>query len=229
MYQTICFLGGESLALGLAFSSRQRLIIRLALVSGIGIGEVGHGVEEVADAVVGHPGVVAGVRGLAEAVVHDHGDPPRVDDRRRAAEEVGPAEAAAAEGRLDLDLDVVGIGPDLEPPRAAPIQAAEADLGEVGQEDVGEVDHQRRRLGADAEDRQGHQDRVGVILLDRLVQRRARRRGEVDVLADELEVVADPAERQHPLVAEVERLAGVGRSRGRSPSAPGSAARAGWA
>ena len=37
MYQTICFLGGESLAPGLAFSSRQRLIIRLALVSGSGL------------------------------------------------------------------------------------------------------------------------------------------------------------------------------------------------
>ena len=68
--------------------------------------------------------------------------------------------------------------------------------------------------GADAQDRQGHQDRVGVVLLDRLLQGRARRRGEVDVLADELEIVADPAEREHPLVAEIERLAGVGRPAG---------------
>ena len=93
MYQTICFLGGESLALGLAFSSRQRLIIRLALVSGIGVGEVGHGVEEVPHAVVGHPRVVAVVRGLAQAVVKHQGDPPRVDHRRRAAEVEVPAEA----------------------------------------------------------------------------------------------------------------------------------------
>ncbi len=34
MYQTICFLGGESSALGSAFSSRQRLIWRTKLVSG---------------------------------------------------------------------------------------------------------------------------------------------------------------------------------------------------
>ncbi len=37
MYQTICFLGGESFALGFAFSSRHRLIIRRALVSGFGL------------------------------------------------------------------------------------------------------------------------------------------------------------------------------------------------
>ena len=130
------------------------------------------------------------------------------------AAEDGPAEPAAAEGRLDLDLDVVGIGADLEPSRPAPVEEPEAELGEVGQEDVGEVDHQAAALGADAQDRQGHQDRVGVVLLDRLLQRRARRGGEVDVLADQLEVVADPVERQHPLVAEIQRLAGVGRAPG---------------
>ena len=37
IYQTICFLGGESLALGSDFSSRQRLIMRLAFVSGSGL------------------------------------------------------------------------------------------------------------------------------------------------------------------------------------------------
>ena len=52
----------------------------------------------------------------------------------------------------------------------------EADLGEVGHEDIGEIDHHGAAAhGVDAEDRQGHQDRVGVVLLDRLLQRRARR------------------------------------------------------
>ena len=70
----------------------------------------------------------------------------------------------------------------------------------------------RPALGVDAEDRQRHQDRVGVVLLDRLLQRRARRRLVVDVLADELDVVADPVEAQDPLIAEIQRLAGHGRS-----------------
>ena len=77
--------------------------------------------------------------------------------------------AAAAEGRLDLDLDVVRERLDLVPGRPAAVEPAEAELGEVGEEDVGEVDHDAPVVGVvDADDRQGHQDRVGVVLLDRL-------------------------------------------------------------
>ena len=76
-----------------------------------------------------------------------------------------------------------------------------SELGEVGHEDVGEVDHGRAASHrVDGDDRQGHQDRVGVVLLDRLVQRRARGRLVVDVAADELDAVADAAEDEHHLV-----------------------------
>ena len=62
--------------------------------------------------------------------------------------------------------------------------------------------------GVDAQDRQRHQDRVGIVLLDRLVERRAGRRLVMDVAADELDLVPDALEDKHPLVVEVERLAG---------------------
>ena len=84
------------------------------------------------------------------------------------------AHRAAAEGRLDLELEVVREGLDLVPGRPLAVEAAEAELGEVGQEDVGEVDQHACRRVVDAHDRQGQQDRVGVVLLDRLLQRRAR-------------------------------------------------------
>ena len=92
------------------------------------------------------------------------------------------------------------------------IERAEADLGEVGQENIGEIDHQCLTLGVDRQDRQGNEDRVGVVLLDGLIERRAGRGGEVDVLAEELEIVADAAEGEHPFVTEIERRAGAGRS-----------------
>ena len=76
-YQTICFLGGDSLECGSAFSSRQRLIKRTKLVSESLIAEILGGAQEVADAIVGDPGPVAHVRGPHEAVVDHHGDAPR--------------------------------------------------------------------------------------------------------------------------------------------------------
>ena len=76
---------------------------------------------------------------------------PRVSTIGDWPSKVVAAEVRAAKGGLDLDLVVVGIGADLEPARSAAIEAAEADLGEVGQEDVGEVDHQSPALGVDAQ------------------------------------------------------------------------------
>ena len=77
-YQTICFLGGESLACGSAFSSRQRLIRRTKFVSGSVDAEVLGRAQEVADAVVGVAGLVAGVGDLHQAVVDDQGPAPAV-------------------------------------------------------------------------------------------------------------------------------------------------------
>ena len=70
-HQTICFFGGESLALGSAFSSRQRLIWRTKVVSVFVLAEVLDGAEEVAHAVVGQARLVAAVGQLHQAVV-DH-------------------------------------------------------------------------------------------------------------------------------------------------------------
>ena len=120
----------------------------------------------------------------------------------------GATAHAAAEGRLDLQLHVVRESLDLGPATAAPVDGTQAELSEVGHEDVGEIDQD----GASAhhiqgDDRQGHEDRVGVILLDGLVQRRARRRLVVDVATDELDPVVDPAEDEHHLVLPGERKA----------------------
>ena len=47
---------------------------------------------------------------------------------------------------------------------------------------------------------QRHEHRIGVVLLDRLFQRRAGRGLVEDVAADKLDPVADPAEDQDPVV-----------------------------
>ena len=132
--------------------------------------------------------------------------------RRSAAavvEEVIVVEAPAV-GGLDLDLEVVRISLDLVPGRPVAVQAAEElELGEVGQEDVRQVDHHGVAVGVvDADDRQGQQHRVEVILLDRPLHRRAGRRLVVDVAPDQMDLVAGPLEDEDPLVAEVQRLPG---------------------
>ena len=56
------------------------------------------------------------------------------------------------------------------------------------------------RIGILRDDRQGHEHRVGVVLLHRLVQRRAGGRLVEDVPADDLDPVADAAEDQHAVI-----------------------------
>ena len=56
------------------------------------------------------------------------------------------------------------------------------------------------RIGLMRDDRQGHEHRVGVVLLHRLLQRRAGGRLVEDVPADDLDPVADPAEDRAPVV-----------------------------
>ena len=56
-------------------------------------------------------------------------------------------------------------------------------------------------------DAQRQQDRVGVGRLDGLGGRRAGLGLEVDVAADQVDLVADALEDQHPLLVEVERVA----------------------
>ena len=61
--------------------------------------------------------------------------------------------------------------------------------------------------GVDALDAQRHQHRVGVGGFDGLGDRRAVLGLEVDVAADQVDLVADAVEEQHPLFVEVERVA----------------------
>ena len=63
----------------------------------------------------------------------------------------------------------------------------------------------------DRDDRQCHQDRVGVVLLDGLVERTAGGRLVVNVAADELDAVADSFEDQDHLVV-ADRVARLGES-----------------
>src|SRR5262249_54928753 len=111
------------------------------------------------------------------------------------------AAASAAEGGFDFEFEVVGEPLDLVPGAPVPVHRAQAELGEVGQEDVGEVDQDRAaaRL-VQGDDRQGHQDRVGVVLLDRLVERCAEGGLVVDVASNKLDAIADAAKDQDRLI-----------------------------
>ncbi len=176
----------------------------------VGDAEIFGRIEEVANPIVGGPGPVPHVGGLHDAVVEDDRHATLVDHA------FGPlAHPLAAEGRLHFQLQVVGEGLDLVPGGPAPVEVAERKLGEVGEEDIRQVDHHAHpAAGVEADDRQGHQDRVGIVLPHRLLDRRAHGRLDVDVLADELDLVAHPMEHDHPLVAEVQRVAGHRQSSG---------------
>ena len=178
---------------------------------GVGDAEVLGGAQEVADAVVGRARAVAEVGGLHQAVVDDHRDAAVVGHavaRRPCTSRRPPP----LQGRLDLELHVVVEALDLAPAAPAAVEHAQVELGEVGHEDVGEVDQDRAALHrVHRDDRQRHQDRVGVILLDRLVERRAAGRLVVDVAPDELDAVAHAPEDQHHLVV-ADRDAGRGQA-----------------
>ena len=68
-------------------------------------------------------------------------------------------------------------------------------------------DEQRFAAVVDGLDAQGHQDRVGVGGFDGRGGRRAGLGLEVDVAANQMHLVADALEEQHPLLVEVERVA----------------------
>ena len=125
-----------------------------------------------------------------------------------------PTAGAAGEGRLELELHVVAEALDLAPVAAAAVEHPQAELGEVGHEDVGQVDQRRAAAhGVERDDRQGHQHRVGVVLLDRLVERRAGGRLVADVPPDDLDPVANPAEDQDAVVV-ADGHAGLGHAAG---------------
>ena len=67
-------LGGESLAWGLAFSSRQRLIMRTKLVSGSLMPKSLVALRKWPTRSSAIAGMIAGVRGLHQAVVDHHRD-----------------------------------------------------------------------------------------------------------------------------------------------------------
>ena len=92
--------------------------------------------------------MVAHVGRLHEAVVEHQGDAARVGAAAAAAEAHRPV--AAGVGRLELELHVVGEALDLDQLAAAAVERAQAELGEVGHEDVGEVDRAPRRPASDS-------------------------------------------------------------------------------
>src|SRR6202011_1116729 len=104
---------------------------RIALV----VAEILDDAEEVADAVVGQTRLGA-VGQLHQSVVDDDGDATAVDD-------TVAADAGAAEGGADVQLDVLREGLDLVPGAAVVVEEAEAELGEVLHEDLVEVDEDR--------------------------------------------------------------------------------------
>ena len=187
--------------MGLAFSSRQRLIMPDEVGIGVGDAEVLGRAQEVADAVVGVARAVAEVGGLHQAVVDDDGD-ARDGRRRRRSPPIMPCAGPPPPKVVSTSSSMLSGKPlTLLQLAAAAVEHAQAELGEVGHEDVGEVDQDRAALHrVHRDDRQRHQDRVGVVLLDRLVERRAAGRLVVDVAPDELDAVSDSPEDQHHLV-----------------------------
>ena len=142
-HQTICFLGGESLALGVGLL--QPPAVDLPDEGGVGVllAEVLDRAEEVADAVVGQARLVAAVGQLHQAVVDDQRDPAGVGHavaaggRRRTAHAPALKVASTWSSRLFGNALILCQDVRLRSMRA------EAELGEVGQEDVGQVDHDR--------------------------------------------------------------------------------------
>ncbi len=153
--------------------------------------EILDGGQEVADTVVGQARLVAGFGQLAQAVVDDDRVAAPVNDAF-VAEHAPAAEAGVGGGYFDFD--VVGESLDLAPGAAIGIEHAQAEVGEVGHEDVVEVEQHRLLGRVDALDAQGQQNRVGVRGLDGLGGGRACFGLEVDVTADHLDLVADALE-----------------------------------
>ena len=163
-----------------------------------------------ADAIVGHSRMVAGIGGFDDAVMKDDRNSARVGD---AAVAVAAAHSPpAGEGRLDLKLDVVREPFDLEPRRPTSVEVAEAELREVGHEDVGEIDDGRSHRHRP--NRQSQDHRIGIVLLDRLAQRRAVRCFISDIAANDLDVVVDLAKDDDHFVAVGDRLAGSAQAPG---------------
>ena len=138
--KTIFFFGGRQLV-GLLRVDRlgplQPPAVDVADEGGVlAVGaEVLDDAEEVADAVVGEARLVAAVGQLAQAVVDDDGV-----CRGASMTLSSPRAAAAGEGGGHLQLDVARERLDLVPGAAVGVEVAEAQLGEVGHEDVVEVD-----------------------------------------------------------------------------------------
>ena len=133
--------------------------------------------------------------------MNDHRGAAAVDDA------VVAAGRRAAEGGRHFQFDVARERLDLVPDAAVGVETADAELGEVGHEDVVEVDEDAAVAGMDAANAQGHQHRVGVGRFDGLGDRRALLGLEVDVAANQMHLVADALEHQHPLLVEIERVA----------------------
>ncbi len=144
----------------------------------------------------------------------DQGNAARIGGGVTATPAERTAGTAPAEGRLHLELEVVRKRLDLVPARTVAVDRAQADLGEVREEDLIQVDEHALAGGVDGDDGQGHQDRVGVVELDGFFEGRARGGLVVNVAPDELDPVADALEDQHPLVEQVDRVAGHGESLG---------------
>src|SRR5262249_24925790 len=131
------------------------------------------------------------------AIVDHDSDAPVVGHTVAA---VAPAPAAAGEGGFHLELHVVMKTFDLAALAAAAVEHTQIELGEIGHEDVGKIDQDRTLHRVHRNDRHRQQDRVGVILFDRFVDRRATGGSVVGVPAYKLNPVTDAAKDEHHLV-----------------------------
>ncbi len=191
--------GGDSSAAGIGLAEVPAIdVAHEAVVDSLARIVLHHG-EKVADAIVGQPGLVAGVRQQADRVVDV--------DRRSPAVGHGVDVLGATRGVRggDLELDVVLEAFDSGPARLG-FREAESrqhagNLRQVAHEDRGQLDDVGP-AGARRHDGQAEQDTIGIGEIDGLFLGAPLGGREADVLANDVNAVVDFAELPNPIVAE---------------------------
>ena len=105
--------------------------------------EILGGAQEVADAVVGHARAIAEIGRLHQAVVDDNGDAPMVGDAVRSPPRARPPPPPPLKVASSSSSMLSWKPLTLLQLTAAAVEHAQAELGEVGHEDVGKVDQGR--------------------------------------------------------------------------------------
>ena len=183
-------------------SSDVALEGRAAEVTGV----VLYHAEEVPNPVVreARPVVLAGRQSREAVVDHDLG-PAGIGNIRL---KVSPMARLGSEDQADLNLDILGKSLDLEPRAAAPVRR-HAESGKVDHEQVCQVNEDLGPVGiAHAADRDRGKDTVGIGDLDRVRPWCSGLRDETGVPAHHKNRVPCPPEAEHPLIPEVQRVAG---------------------